>query len=871
MQSNITQIDLKKIKSYKTKKLINALKKLTDEQINTIIDSSIIEFISNLDSNTINSIFRNSGFTMQNKLWTNDKIQKILILGTLSLNNFVCTEQTIKNLENLNKDIKSQTIKKQIYSNKYFLYIVMNENKIEDKFFHSYDLKKVFDEVVKSKEFNLLPTDRQLKIIEKLNFYTREVLLPTDFRERYNNIEGVLFGSDKDRINSSIMKQLNSEELFFLNYINDSIDNNAIKKYILDNIVKNGKSFEELFAEIKARDELIREKIENQFRHPNFHRQVNLEKGIYDILLNENQEETIKDKFLKYLIDCILKNSSVNQEMMYNTLKRNLNSGLISYRDINYLTNNYDEITKDLKLMFYLKFNIALPNARYLHGMTLEQLSKVNVKHINKLSKFLENKTQDELSTIYGLCIKMYFIFGYERSIEILSGKYEQYNKVFLDNVAKTDITRVGMKSEGSKFLPIIDKRFINFMFETPNNNHFINMFNDKNSELYKTWYYLYNNYDEILEKCHNKITLKKVNAILETEKYDVDRKIITPDNYLLNNNSFLENIILGNKTHNSNNEILKKIIEIYSQMKKRVESSIPYVKGTSTRGYTYETMKLDDPQIFELGYKASCCIRTLDIAHNHLLHAALCRNGRILIIYDKSGDIAAFCPLKRNGNVLIANSIECVDKEIEASGHLISTTFKEGIEKIVEITKQSNEPINLACIGSDSYLKPSTTPFPKDYPTPTIFEKDDEVYKDTDIYHRTLDIVYKDNNFDLRTIKSKNPDVSYMDPRDEIKFVDFFIDGYNNNNENVINIINSINYSINPTDYIPISKYSIKNIYYAKDWYIAQTYQERIGECLKNDYRAIEEFNSYMTLLNKEEQPKVLEKKLHKKTSAIN
>ena len=132
---------------------------------------------------------------------------------------------------------------------------------------------------------------------------------------------------------------------------------------------------------------IIDEKIENQFRHPNFHRQVNLEKEIYDILLNENQEETIKEKFLKYLTGRILKNSSVNQEIIYNTLKRNLNNGLISYRDINYLTNNYDEITKDLKLMFYLKFNIALPNARYLHGMTLEQLSKVNVKHINKLTR----------------------------------------------------------------------------------------------------------------------------------------------------------------------------------------------------------------------------------------------------------------------------------------------------------------------------------------------------------------------------------------------------------------------------------------------------------------------------------------------------
>ena len=130
MESNITQIDFNDIKSYKTKKLINTLKKLTDEQINTIVDSSVIEFISNLNDNIINSIFRNSNAIMQNKLWSNDKIQKILILGTLNLNNFVCTEQTIRNLENLNKVIKSQTIKEQIYSNKYFIYIIMNVKKI---------------------------------------------------------------------------------------------------------------------------------------------------------------------------------------------------------------------------------------------------------------------------------------------------------------------------------------------------------------------------------------------------------------------------------------------------------------------------------------------------------------------------------------------------------------------------------------------------------------------------------------------------------------------------------------------------------------------------------------------------------------------
>ena len=864
MENDNIQITFNDIKLYKTKKLINTLKKLTDEQIDIMVDSSVIEFISDLDVNTINSIFRNANANMQNKLWTNDKIQRILILGTTNLDSFISTEQTIRNLENLNKVIKSQAIKDQIYCNKYLIYIVMKSDKIENRFFNSFDLKKVFDAVIQSEEFNSLKADKQLRVIEKLNGYTKEILLPPDFRKRYKNIESILFISDVDKIDSDILEQLTEEELFFLDYINKNVDNNnALKRYILDSVGTNGKSFKELFADIKKKEESIREKIRNNFRCQDFYRRVTLEEKIYHILLNEVHEELIKEKLLKYLLCRILKNSSIDPEKMYNTLKRNLNNGLISYKDIKCLTDNYDEAMKDMRLMFYLKFNIALLNARYLHGITVEQLSKVNVKHINKLVKFLEDKTQDELSAIYSVCIKMYFIFGYERSIDILSGNFGQYNRIFLDNVAKTDVTRIEMQAEGNKFLPIIDKRFINFMFETPKNNHFIDMFNNKDSELYKTWYYLYNNYDEVLEKCHNEITLKKVNAILETEKYDIDRKIITPDNYLLNNSSFLENIILGNKTQYSNNEVLRKIVQIYSQMKQRVESSIPYVKGVSSSGYTYEVMKLDDIQIFELGYKANCCIRTLDIAHNHLLHAALCRNGRVLIIYDKLGDVAAFSPLKRNGNVLIANSIECVNKAEGINTYSISNAFKEGTKKIVEVTKQSREPINLVCIGSESSLKPDTTPFPNEYPTPTIFEKDDEAYRNTDVYHKTLDVVYKDSDFDFKNIKSKNPDVSYMDPRDEIKFVDFLESRYNNNSEKVLDVINSINYSVDPSNYIPMNKYFIRRVYYSKDWYIAETREGIIGNCLENDFRAREEFNSYMELLNKGEQPKTLKKEL--------
>ena len=115
--------------------------------------------------------------------------------------------------------------------------------------------------MVQSEEFNSLTTDGQLRKIKKLNAYTNEVLLPTDFRKRYNNIDIILFGFNRNRIDNSIIEQLNREELFFLDYTSNSVDNNnAIRKYMLDNVVKNDKSFEEFFAEMKTRDEINRKK-----------------------------------------------------------------------------------------------------------------------------------------------------------------------------------------------------------------------------------------------------------------------------------------------------------------------------------------------------------------------------------------------------------------------------------------------------------------------------------------------------------------------------------------------------------------------------------------------------------------------------------
>ena len=858
--------NLKNIDFYKSKNFITRIKTLTDEEIEIVIDDEIVELISKLDVKTINSIFRNSRASMQEKLFRNDDVQKALILGEKDALKVKYNKTLVRGLENLKGIIKSKNVEEELYANKYFLSIIIKLPEFENRFFRFYSVNTTFKRVIESEEYEELSSSLQLKLIEKLNFYViGNVLLPNDFREKFTDIRKILCGANINEIDNSILEQLTEEELLFLEFINSNPINNDILKEIVYGKLKNGnQSFEAFFQKLNNKfisfDNIIRGNSRGNYFYGRYYA-GELESRIYHVLLHETEDEVIKEKLLEYLIPKIMENSNVNSEMIYNTLKRNLNNNLLEYEDIKKLDGWYDETNdKDLLLTFYQKFNIALSNVSYLKGISLEQLSKVNVKHINKLVKFLEDETQDELSSIYGNCIKMYFIFGYERCLEILNGKYGNYNRTFLDNVSKTDVRAIEMRQEGNKYIPNIDKRFITFMFAKPRDNHFSNMLNNKSSELYKGWFYLYNSFDEVLEKCHNEITLRKVLSILEVEKFKINRKLITPDVYNLDDNDFLENIILGNKTIRLDDEVLEKIVEIYGKMKKRAESSIPYVEGIATSGYGYQIMKFDDPKIFELGYKADCCIRTFDIAHNHLLHAALCRNGRILLIYDKLGDLAAFCPLKRNGNVLIANSIELIDKRDVVRDH-ITVAFKEAMEKVVSTSKLSSERVSLVCIGRKSSAKPDVEPFPDRYETPTIFEKDDKAYCDTDKYHKKLDIVYAEPNFDFESIVSKDPEVSYMDPRDEIKYVEVNINSDQEQVKRAISSINAVNYTIQKDDYKAVSRYFINYVYYNKDWYIANTYGVLICECLDTVYRAREEFSACMEIINKGEKPKVFRK----------
>jgi len=367
-------------------------------------------------------------------------------------------------------------------------------------------------------------------------------------------------------------------------------------------------------------------------------------------------------------------------------------------------------------------------------------------------------------------------------------------------------------------------------MFSNENDNHFKNMLLDSSSLLSKNWSYLYNNYEEIKEKCHGLITLKKLNIIFKELSPERELDNVSPNNYKLQENDILNDVCLGNKTRKTNEEVYKTLLDIYEKMKHRIESSIPYVQGNASNGYSYEMMKLNDPIVFTLGYKGNCCIRVNDIAHNHLLHATLCRNGRILLIFDKLHQLAGFVPLKRNGEVLIANSIECLHKIRNESAIF---AFEAAVKDIVETSKNNEkDPINLVCIGNEAYAKPKGDSFPNDIKTPTIYEKKDFLYGTTDQYHRKLDIIYKNPSLNLSNIKYGNPQCSYVDPRPKVNSCDFRIRN-KKSIEQALKIINAVRYENAEIEELEnfdlCTGYGLDKCIYSEDWYIVTTYDGNI------------------------------------------
>ena len=124
----------------------------------------------------------------------------------------------------------------------------------------------------------------------------------------------------------------------------------------------------------------------------------------------------------------------------------------------------------------------------------------------------------------------------------------------------------------------------------------------------------------------------------------------------------------------------------------------------------------------------------------------------------------------------------------------------------------------------------------------------EDFIYRETDQYHTRLSIVYKNPDLELFSIKYGNPEVSYLDPRNQICSCDFIKSTKEEINE-VLNVINAVRYANSDLEELDnfqlCNGYGISNCIYNNDWYILKTFDGSIyGEYLNYDDRAKSEYN---------------------------
>lgn len=873
-------------------KFTRMIRELSNEEQIELFDKDVLKKLENVVSyDSMASVFRAVPDVVQEKMWESEYIQKILLgIGNFDIktikdyivrgkffypndipkkhNNgkFYYSADKLRALEVLLRFIKSPKIIEQLHYNLYFQMILLCSKKVPESIYTYIDEELIFYQIVNSEIYNLVDSGYKALWVRQENNNCSKILLPPDVHKIFS--PSTKFVKDYYWDNGNTLASMLHSKLYALHNkgLKLDVDKESLKKLNLQeiNVLKSNTNG---VVDQEVVNTLLEEIIENAFNDGSVFTKQYLDTTNLDIPVQRAMFKMVVDKsignpqyeeqILNYLFGVLFMQEY--SELEKQALKVSLKNALINADEV--AVGNLFTRPNDLKSIFFLRFNLTAENMNYLHGIDVRQLMRINVKHINKIVQLIFDSEQDELSDSYSKAIKMYLVFGLEKTVELLSGKYP-IDKDFMDNVSKLDVTKVEMKAEGKKYLPVVPEEFNRFLFVA---NNIYALF-DKDNAIQSTWYYLYNNFDDIQDLCKGHVTLSKAETILKEQVHRVSYEL-EPDCYRLEN--ILYEAGLGNKGHYSNETIYDEMCKIHKKQVRRVESTIPYVSGILPSGWRYEVMRHDSPIAFVLGYRASCCIRTNDIAHNHLLHALHCENGRILLTYKPDGTIASFSPLKRNGELLIANSIEAIEKDGNFSNKMVEA-FNEGMKAICRASKESGgeKYLKVATIGSSSIRKPEGEHWPVNIPTPTICEKNDPVYGGTDCYHKSLHIFYKDENTNLRDLKYGEVEHKYLDPRKKI------IACLNDRDDillqrKVQNMIDGIRYTKWLDDGNDKSSYKNSKLSYFRaifcndDWYIIVDYYGVHYECIDDDPRARIEMEATLKILEEYKNNKMDIRKL--------
>ncbi len=545
-----------------------------------------------------------------------------------------------------------------------------------------------------------------------------------------------------------------------------------------------------------------------------------------------------------------------------------LNLMIFNFRKLNAKTKELYKVIKmrPFSIIYYLNTGILDNEVENFFNkrITIEQYQKTNIKKINKLTRLLDLMVDSEecnlpkINTTILAC-KVYYIFGYENSIELLNRKFGSINVEILSKLLdRCDIKDVGFQKTKGKYEPEINPNFIRFLIgdKKDNNTTIKRMLRGELDLLVNEFPNLYNNFEKFQQAIGKKIHLNKLIPLLEENPF-----VLLPNEYKMTKDiidniikSYSYNDVFGDENNvismNSKECVIEACKFYHNFLEKRIVSTIPRVYGVTADNYKYEALKLDDPFIMTLGYQTGCCFRLNGMSKEFLKYCSESLYARVIVIRNENNEICAMIPVIRNGNVIAGNSIERNSKGQDLK---IYNALKIAFNSIISISIQYEEnPLIAGCVTN---LHSNVETYSNNPINQKIFPiRDNSFYTNYESQAYVVSILpgKSESDFELYT-----PTVMYFDERPSILDYHLAVDDISIKNE-VEKRIKSINYQLNmPEEQFWFSRYIICS----EDWYLKVGYAGVIGKYLEKDPRAIEEFNAIKNHLESNLQGKKLYK----------
>ncbi len=481
-------------------------------------------------------------------------------------------------------------------------------------------------------------------------------------------------------------------------------------------------------------------------------------------------------------------------------------------------------------------FSIGKFKLNKFKGINVNTMRFVKKTYItNLLSILYSNNIKVSEEQEKGL-IKMISILGYSNAENII--RYNHNILDILDNFYTIDL----------------------FNYDNIKKESFINLFMGKNindpNSLLNTIYgedfdiiklninYVFNCWDNIELRFQNQqidSKTKFIKRLLSESKY-----LLKPDEYKLEG-EIIEKCLDDRKfVHVSTDTLVNTLRSLYSNMKHNYIKSIPYVSGNYEK-YHYETLLADDPKLFKMGSDTNCCFKLCGDATNFVEYCAVCPHGRVIHITDENNKTCAMIPILRNGNLILANSIESerfndfsfMKKMFDIlkliSDEFISISSKQESEKehimAVIIGNYKNQINRFLSLEKETELSFST-----------VSPLKDDLYFNGGGFDWTNYYISKRDDYNPSNVKRFESNTVYLDPRSEIIEIE-----YDELNEDIVKLINSISYEFDK-EFIDVS--NIQRIAFNKDWFVILTKDLNIiHKKVGNDPRAQLEYEERLNL----------------------